>query len=202
MDDASSSGTRVSLLARLREDPADQSAWQVFVERYGPTLKAWCRHWKLQESDAEDVTQQVLLKLAVKLRHFVYDPERSFRAWLKTIARHAWSDFVAEQQRVVTGSGDSQLLAVLHTQPARADLESRLEAAFDLELLEIASERVRDRVKPTTWEAFRLTALEGLSGAEAAGRLGMQVAAVFMAKRNVQKLLQEEIRDLESRGPP
>jgi RNA polymerase sigma-70 factor (ECF subfamily) len=202
MDASCNSATRSSLLARLRDDASDQSAWQEFVDRYGPAIKAWCRRWNLQESDAEDVTQQVLLKVAVKLRHFVYDPERSFRAWLKTVARHAWSDFVAEQERGGAGSGDSGVLAVLQTVPARTDLESRLQETFDLELLEIATARVRAHVKATTWEAFRLTALEGLSGVEAAGRLGMQVAAVFMAKSNVQKLLQEEIRTLESRGPP
>jgi RNA polymerase sigma-70 factor (ECF subfamily) len=40
-------------------------------------------------------------------------------------------------------------------------------------------------------------ALEGHSGAEAAGRLGMKVAAVFVAKGRVQKLLREEIDRLE-----
>jgi RNA polymerase sigma-70 factor (ECF subfamily) len=60
--------------------------------------------------------------------------------------------------------------------------------------------RVRLRVAPRTWEAFRLTALEGLSGAEAARRLEMQVAAVYMAKRNVQKKLREESRRLEQPG--
>ena len=54
---------------------------------------------------------------------------------------------------------------------------------------------------PSTWEAFRLTALESLSGAEAARRLGATVAAVFVSKHRVQKLLKEEIRRLEaSRG--
>ena len=40
------------------------------------------------------VTQIVLLKLATKLRDFAYDPSRSFRAWLKTVAQHAWLDFL------------------------------------------------------------------------------------------------------------
>jgi len=59
--------------------------------------------------------------------------------------------------------------------------------------------RVRLRVAPQTWEAFRLTALEGLSGADAGQRIPMQVAQVFVAKRRVQKMLQEEVARLE--GP-
>ena len=46
-----------------------------------------------------------------------------------------------------------------------------------------------------------MTAVEGLSGADAAGRLGMQVAAVFMAKSNVKKMIQEEIALLDRAGP-
>src|SRR5262249_37026635 len=83
----------------------------------------------------------------------------------------------------------------------RTDLERRLEEAFDLELLETAKARVRDRVAPQTWRAFELTAIDGLSGADVAGRLGMQGAAVFMAKSHVKKMIQEEIALLDPAGP-
>ena len=52
--------------------------------------------------------------------------------------------------------------------------------------------------RPHTWEAYRLTAIEGLSGAEAAARLGMKVAAVFVSRSHVTKQLQSEVRDLEA----
>ncbi len=191
MGDSSGSGTRISLLSRLRKDPQDSSAWDEFVGRYGPRIESWCRHWGLQEADVQDVTQTVLVRLATKLRGFVYDPAGSFRGWLKTLTRHAWSDFVADRQRTVGGTGGSGMFAVLHAVEARDDLEKRMEEAFDLELLELATKRVRERILPHTWEAFQLTALDGLSGAEAAARLGMPVASVFKAKSNVQKMLQE-----------
>src|SRR6516225_4159512 len=87
------SNTSATLLARLRQVPADQAAWAQFAERYGRKIYAWCRTWNLQGADAEDLTQDVLLKLAGKMQTFVYDPTKSFRAWLKTLARHAWSDY-------------------------------------------------------------------------------------------------------------
>jgi RNA polymerase sigma-70 factor (ECF subfamily) len=197
MDDLSASATRVSLLARLRQEPADQGAWSEFVARYGPQIDAWCRRWGLQEADAQDVTQALLVLLAAKLRGFVYDPRRRFRAWLRVLTRHAWSDFVAARRQQVAGSGDSTIVEALNTAQARDDLESRLQEAFDLELLEAAMARVQGRVAGHTWEAFRLTALDGLSGFEAAARLGLAVGLVFKARSNVQKLLKEEIRYLE-----
>jgi RNA polymerase sigma-70 factor (ECF subfamily) len=194
--------TRASLLLRLRQQPEDRQAWSEFVRRYGPQLYAWCRRWGLQDSDANDVTQAVLLKLAVRLRTFDYDPQRRFRGWLRRLTHNAWSDWVGARQRAVPGSGDSQVQLVLASIEAREDLAARLEQAFDQELLELAAGRVRLRVAPHTWEAFRLTALEGRSGAEAAATLGMQVGTVFKAKCTVQKLLREEVEQLENEEPP
>ena len=56
------------------------------------------------------------------------------------------------------------------------------------------------QVEPRTWEAYRLTAEEGLSGIEAATRLGMGAGAVYQAKSAVLRRLHEEVRDLEH-GP-
>jgi RNA polymerase sigma-70 factor (ECF subfamily) len=193
------SRTSPSLLVYLRHHPSDQEAWGRFVQRYGRKIYGWARRWGLQEADAEDVTQNVLAKLVVQLATFAYDPSQSFRGWLKTLTHHAWYDFL-QARRPDTGSGDSAVLESLHSIAARADLVQHLEQAYDEELLQAAMTRVQLRVAPRTWEAFRLTALEGLSGAEAAQRLEMQVAAVYMAKRNVQKKLREESRLLEGAG--
>jgi RNA polymerase sigma-70 factor (ECF subfamily) len=191
------SGTRITLLGRLRRDPGNEAAWGEFVEQYGGKIYAWSRKWGLQEADAQDVTQNVLLKLAQKMKDFTYDSSRSFRAWLKTLTNHALSDFVDGRPRAGLGSGDSTIGKMLDSIEARNDLVQQLEQEFDRELLEEAMTQVRLRVAPQTWEAFRLTALEGLSGAEAAGRIPMQVAQVFVAKRRVQKMLQEEVSRLE-----
>jgi RNA polymerase sigma-70 factor (ECF subfamily) len=200
MSDSSNLRTSASLLRRVQHDGSDQAAWHEFVARYGPRIDAWCRHWHLQESDAQDVTQEVLLQLVQKLRHFEYDPARSFRAWLKTIVHHAWQDFLARRERAGLGSGDSDVWQGLQSVEARTDLEKQLEELFDREVLEEAMARVRQRVAPHTWEAFRLLTFEGQSGAEVAPRVGMQVTMVYVAKSKVQKLLREEIDALEGRG--
>src|SRR5262249_14671743 len=183
--------------ARLRRTPTDEGAWQEFCRRYGGRILLWCRQWHLQEADAQDVTQTVLLTLAERMRHFDYDPAGSFRGWLRTVTLNAWRKLAAGQDRAGAGSGDSVVDRLLQTVAARDDLVAELEEEFDRELLELATLRVRLRVEPHTWDAFRLVALEGQSGAEAAARLGMKVAAVFVAKGRVQKMLRKEIDQLE-----
>jgi RNA polymerase sigma-70 factor (ECF subfamily) len=201
MAEASSRRTRASLLLQLRQAPDDQSAWGEFVDRYGRQIHAWCLRWGLQEADAQDVTQTVLLQLAVKLRSFTYDPAKRFRGWLKTLTHHAWSDFLRARGREAAGSGDTGVHHLLDTVEARDDLTRRLEETFDRELLDQATARVRERVEKRTWEAYQLTAVDGLSGAEAAARLGMRVGTVFKAKSKVHKMLKETLRELESEGP-
>ena len=189
--------TRVALLTQLRQDPSDQASWDEFVERYGRHIYRWCRQWKLQDADAEDVTQNILVKLTQKLRAFAYDPSRSFRGWLKTVAHHTWRDFEDSRRRAQPTATESQVQELILTLEAREDLAQKLDEGFDLELLEAAKVRVRLRVAPHTWEAFRLTALEGLPVAEVAARVHLQVAMVYVAKSKVQKMLQEEIGKLE-----
>ena len=89
------------------------------------------------------------------------------------------------------------MLGLLETVEAGDDLVRRLDEQFDQEVLAEAQARVRQRVEPHTWEAFRLTAVEGLSGAEAAARLGLKVATVYKAKSKVQQMLHEEVARLD-----
>ncbi len=188
--------TSVTLMMRLQKFPADPEAWDEFVERYRPMIHAWCLKWQLQDSDADDVVQEVLIKLVAAIRKFQYDPARSFRAWLKTVTQHALSDFVASRRKDPNQTA-APIEMIAESVEAKTDLEQRLEDAFEAEILELAMHRVKKRVKAATWDAFQLTAVEGLSGAAAGLRLQIPVAHVFVAKNRVQKMLQEEARDLK-----
>jgi RNA polymerase sigma factor (sigma-70 family) len=191
------SRTSVTLLGRLRQDPADQAAWDAFVTRYRPKIVEWCLGWRLQESDAQDVTQAVLLKLSSLMATFVYQPSGSFRGWLKTLTHHAWRDLVAERKRTPAGSGGSQMVSLFESLQAGDGLVEQLEEEFRRELMDQAMVRVRPRVAPRTWDAFRLTAIEGRTGAAAAAQLDMKVATVYVAKSEVKKMIRQEIRRLE-----
>jgi RNA polymerase sigma-70 factor (ECF subfamily) len=80
---------------------------------------------------------------------------------------------------------------------AHSDFLARLHVEAERELLEMAKEAVRGKVQPRTWEAFRLTAEQELSGAEVARRLDMKVGTVFVARSKVQKMIRDEFLRLE-----
>src|SRR5262249_38927697 len=125
-------------------------------------------------------------------------PSQSFRAWLKTITRHALSDYVSSPKRNERGAGDTRGVEILANLEARDDLTARLEKEFDNEVLEEAFARVQLIVGPEKWEVFRLLAIEGLPGAEVARRTNVKLATTYVVRSKVQKLLSDEIRKLGS----
>src|SRR5262245_37893227 len=197
MEDAQAQTTSPTLLGRLCLDPPDATAWAAFVYRYGPRIHAWCQQQHLQEADAQDVTQDVLLKLLARMRTFSYDESRSFRGWLKTVTMHALCDHVEEQRLAGRGSGG---FAAIENVEAREDFVRYLDHEFDLELLEEAKTRVRRRVQTHTWEVFRLLTEDRVTGDEVGQRLSMEVATVFATRSKVKKMLREEIHRLECRS--
>lgn len=149
----------------------------------------------MQTADAEDVTQLTLLRLAKAMRSFDYNPQLSFRAWLRTVTQHVWQDFIRNRKRVQQAGSTDHLQ--LFTLTAEKEFTLSIESAYEEELLKKSLESVRLRVHPQTWEAFRMTTLEQLSTQETANRLGMKLSLVYKAKSNVMKLLQDEVLYLE-----
>lgn len=196
MDTTTEPQTSPSLLDRLRDDATSEAAWKEFLTDYGRLLYRWCRRWGLQPCDAEDVAQDTLLAIARQIKDFRYDPERSFRAWMKTIAYRFWIRVVERRARqAATAGGDASM--ALASVAARDDLARSCEAEARRVLLERALDRVRRRVHPATWEAFRLTALEDRPVAEVAAQLDLGIGDVYNARWRVQKFLREAVRELD-----
>ena len=105
---------------------------------YEPKILHWCRGWGLQESDARDVTQDVLLKLQGLLAKFAYDPSRSFRGWLRTLTHHARRDLVDDRKRTGFASGDTAMQGFFENITAGDTLVQQLQEEFRKELLDQA----------------------------------------------------------------
>ena len=185
--------TNLVLLERLRSNPRDEAAWSELVQSYAPAIRRWCRVWRLQPADADDVTQTVLLRLARKMATFHYDPARSFRGYLKALTQYAVRDALEALRLRENTAGDPELLDWLAIVDTRNDLARCLEAELRRELFQEAATRVCQRIDSRTWEVFVLLTQEHRGGQEVADRMGMTLAAVYMAKSRVLKMMRAEV---------
>ncbi len=188
------STTRISLLEVLRDQRGDDAAWGEFVRVYGPAVVTWCRERGLQHDDALEVTQDVLLRFWQTSKQFAYNPRGRFRSYLEQVARSAlarWAEQAGDLHDQATRS-------LLEKTPEREDLLARLAEAYDTELLAIAMAEVEQRVKPHTWRAFQMLAIEHRSGADVAAELKIDANHAYVTRWNVQRMIRAVIDRLEN----
>lgn len=191
----SSPETRASLLIRVR-DPADQAAWQEFVEIYRPVILRLARHKGMQPADADDVAQQVLLSVAKAVEE--YDPRRArFRTWLHRIARNAILNALT-RGKPDRGSGDTGMRAILSQHESHDGPDSDLlRLEYRREVFRWAAKQVRKEFQDDTWSAFWLTAVDGRDGDSVAQELGKSRGAIYAARSRVTRRIQEKATEFE-----
>jgi len=184
--------TRPSLLLRLRAAD-DAEAWREFVQLYTPLVFRHCARHGLQEADAADVAQEVMRVAAQAMPEFQYDPQRGkFRGWLLQTTRNRLHKFFTRQQRAPQPASETTLERFLDHEPG-SDEQARWEEEYRQRLFDWSAEKARLEFQSATWDAFWLTAVESVSVKEVAGRLGISVGAVYIARSRVLARLRELI---------
>ena len=189
--------TRPSLLLRLR-DRGNHAAWSEFLKIYEPVIYRVARRRMLQDADAREIVQEVLLRVAGAIERFDPEGAGSFRGWLSQTTRRVAVD---RFRRMVNSEkavgGDTEMLAnVLHTN------SDALESEFDMEhrrqLFRCAAESIRPLVSEASWAAFWQTAVEDRPTCEVAQALGLRQGAVYVARCRVLKRIREFIEEREA----
>ena len=172
--------TRHSLIRRL-VDRADASAWSEFCTVYEPVIYRFAKRFHLQDADAREVSQEVLLTVSRKVESFDTLANGRFRGWLSKLARNAAVDLLRKRRERPTGGSDIfRLLSVVPAfdlEPSQAFLQEARHQQFHW-----AAEQIRQSSQPMTWQAFWLTAVENLPATEVAHKLGMNVGSVYVAR--------------------
>jgi RNA polymerase sigma-70 factor (ECF subfamily) len=190
--------TRASLILRL-PTVSDAAAWREFTEIYEPFVYRFARRKGLQHADACELTQEVFLAVARAIGRYEIDADRAqFRTWLFRIARNCLLKQWAKQRRaaVPVDSGTWQQISEALAEPL-PDLQEEDYREYRREVLNYALLRVQRSVKPLTWRAFCLTALQQRSIDDAAAELHVNRGAVYVARSRVISRLRDEVVRLE-----
>lgn len=186
--------TSLSLLERVRR--GDEAAWTEFSVQCGSMLRHWCRRWGMQDADVDDLIQETLLIVLGRVGEFRRRGTGSFRSWIRTIAWRCWCDAV---QRAERSMRPEVLVRLRESLLARQALEQEFDSLLETQMLEHALTVVRQRVKGSTWDAFRLMALDNLTGEATAELTGLKLNAVHAARYRVQRLISKELRRQQDR---
>jgi RNA polymerase sigma-70 factor (ECF subfamily) len=188
--ESSSPPTSLTLLDRLRA-PNAVAAWERFAHLYTPLLQKWARKQGLQEADAADLTQEVLVKLMDALPRYTRREGDSFRGWLYRVTANHCRDF---RRRVATRAmpGANGLDAVQDDSP----LSDFAEVEYRRTIVNRALELIRPEFAERTWAAFAQLLIENRPAADVARTLDISENAVYLARHRVLTRLRREINGL------
>jgi RNA polymerase sigma-70 factor (ECF subfamily) len=154
-----------------------------------PLIYAWGRHVGLQDQDAADLVQEVFVTLVQVLPHFTYDPNKSFRRWLRTVTLNTWRD-----RRKRRGDrplpGDEAALAEV---AAPESLGRFWETEYRQQLAHRAMQLMQADFRPATWRAFWEQVVIGRPARDVATELGLTPGAAYAAKFRVLDRLRQEL---------
>ncbi|MEM8669227.1 MAG: sigma-70 family RNA polymerase sigma factor [Planctomycetota bacterium] len=185
--------TRQSLLIRLR-NTRDQQAWAEFSAVYEPVIYRMTKRRGLQDADAREVVQEVLMSVANAIDRFDVSQAGSFRGWLSRITRNATVDrlrSVAARRETMDASSVMKQLE----QTLDQTISDEFETDRRRQLFRWAASRVRTRTGEVNWMAFWKTAVEGHSIEKVAMELNVSEGAVYVARCRILKRIRELVHE-------
>lgn len=148
----------------------DRSAFQTLVERYRPMVYRVAYQYSGRHHDADDIAQDVFIKVYHALGRFRRDAQ--FSSWLYRIAMNACID--SQRRQAPHRTSEDPELALAQTPVAEPDPEDR---AFASEIGDAVRAAV-DALPPRQRLIFVMRHYEGLKLHEIAETLGLQDGTV------------------------
>ena len=187
--------TRASLLMRI-QDPDNTAAWMEFVAIYRPVIYRMARHRGFQDADAQDVVQQVLIRVNKSIDDWNPDLDSRFRSWLRTVTRNTIVD-VIRTKRPDRGKGGSSVVRRMNAEPAKSTAEE-IEHEYRRELFRRAANDIKHEFETQTWDAFQATMIDREPVPATAARLNKSIAAIYAARSRIMQRLKQRIKELDA----
>ena len=162
----------------------DIRALDGLIRRYTPKVRATLYHMVLNEADADDLTQEVFLRVLNGLGQF--EGRACFSTWLYRIAMNTARAFLRRQGRSPIRLSDN--LAAHpdrgHQRPDQAAMAKELDADIAAALASLSG---------PLRAAIVLTAIHGLGGREVADIEGCSAATVYWRVYKARKILKRRL---------
>lgn len=152
----------------------DESAWEDLVRTYTRRVYSICYRFTGRDSEAQDLTQEVFLKVFRNVRSYRAG-EGSFGVWLARLTRNLLIDHYRRSRMERATASIEDQLPVLEE---RAAIEGRTEAVLAGREASEALQKALARLSPELRETVILRDIEGMEYREIAQVLGVPEGTV------------------------
>lgn len=191
-----SNHTRRTLIKRV-QDQQDETSWEEFVQVYQHFIYAIIRKLGINEHDADDLLQQVLLYLWKMLPDLDLNNIRRFRTVLSNVTKHRTIDFIrkrSNQAKCMEKVAKDKTLQYLHE--VKLDgIDEIADREWEIHLTNLAVEKIKSRFSGQAINVFKMN-VTGSSIKEIAQKLNLQENSVYRLRNRVKACLITEISQL------
>ena len=190
--------TRHSLLERIR-NPNDADAWLEFIAFYKAYIYVIIRSMNIKAEDADDILQQISLKLWKNLPEHRHNPQQApFRAWVSTISKNTVISFIRKQQVRAQKMNQLQQEEELHYLKSIKvpEIENIAQKEWEVFVTNTALENISKHFTEAAIQAFKLH-IKGIEAAAIAKEINVSRDSVYKYISRVKLRFIEEINYLK-----
>jgi RNA polymerase sigma-70 factor (ECF subfamily) len=188
--------TSLSLLDRLKAARPETSDWERLQGIYLPLIQRWLGRVPGLGDETADLAQDVFIVVFREVPRFDRRREGSFRAWLRRVTVNRIRSYRRKRHRRPAVGLDPADGFLDRLEAANSELAREWDQDHGRHVFARLLAIVQPDFHPTTWEAFRRFAVDGLPAAHVAEELGLTENAVLQAKSRILKRLRQEAGDL------
>lgn len=176
--------TQPTLLNNLQQ--GDQISWTNFYYLYSPLIRCSGKYYQLNDTECEDLIQQVMIKFFANSTTFTYRAGQvKFRTYFSRIIHNQIIDTLRRKNAQMRLQHDAQILY--------EDFHEVFMNEYCKATLEEAKSELKRRVDEKTYQAFEMYGLQNRPAEQVAELLDMSLSSLYTSKSRCKKILQEII---------
>ena len=184
--------TSKTLLDRIAA--GDEISWDEFYNRYCGIVRDIAKLKGLDEAEAEDICQQVMLQFFKQSKTFKFDPDIArFRTYFGKIINTKIANYYRNQPDVPTEE--------VEPDPKPGEAEELFLAEWRKLILKEAERELKNRVAPETFQAYELYAVQNRPVEKVATYLDCSVNQVYQAKKRCFAMMREILLKMNEQDP-
>ncbi|EDM29618.1 probable ECF sigma factor [Lentisphaera araneosa HTCC2155] len=188
--------TRRTLILRVK-DQYDEKAWEEFAEIYSRYIYAIIRNMNISANHADDILQQVMMKLWKRLPHMDTDEIRRFRNYLSKCTKNCVLTFIEKRKGILERESKACTDAsVSYLNNIKLnDIEEISQREWQIHITHLAFEELEKNYPKESIDVLRL-ALEGFNVDEITERLDLDLKKVYNLRFRMKERFANEVNKL------